>query len=296
MKKRFNMRAFTTFMMAWSFVFLFISGIVLFIAPSGRVANWSQWTFLGLDKDAWETVHVIWAIVFTIATVFHLKYNWAIFKSYFVNWAKEVKSVRLREVGVATILSIAIFIGAAVSFAPFAYIMNTSEYFKDVWEEKSPILQLEPDKMTLSELAEHFGVSETAINNYLKGQLGLEPMNATETLEDYKHRMEDEGYITDEEKMGTWDIYYALRDHFQSAESEGSEGTSVIKGQGYGRYTVSELAEKEGIDVDKAVENLQNYVGGTIDIDKDTRIRDIMDATGLDAESIISIMKTGKTE
>ncbi len=126
------MRACTTFMMAWSFVFLFISGIALFIVSSGRVANWSQWTFLGLNKNAWEAVHVIWAIVFTIATVFHLKYNWAIFKSYFVNWTREVRGVRLHEVGVATVLSVAIFIGAAVSFVPFAYIMNTSGYFKDV--------------------------------------------------------------------------------------------------------------------------------------------------------------------
>ena len=32
---------------------LFISGVVLYIAPSGRVANFMDWHFVGLDKGQW---------------------------------------------------------------------------------------------------------------------------------------------------------------------------------------------------------------------------------------------------
>jgi hypothetical protein len=39
---------------------LLISGIVLFIAPSGRIANTTQWALLWLDKGAWVNLHNVW--------------------------------------------------------------------------------------------------------------------------------------------------------------------------------------------------------------------------------------------
>ncbi len=47
-KKQFKIRAFTAMMMLLSFVLETISGIVLYIVPPGRVANWTNWKIWGL--------------------------------------------------------------------------------------------------------------------------------------------------------------------------------------------------------------------------------------------------------
>ena len=47
----FHKRGWVVFMVGLSAAILLISGIVLFIAPSGRIANTTQWALLWLDKD-----------------------------------------------------------------------------------------------------------------------------------------------------------------------------------------------------------------------------------------------------
>jgi len=281
--KKFNWRGFTTFIMFWSFIVLAVSGFVLYIAPSGRVANWSRWTLLGLDKEQWEAIHIIWGLVFIIATVFHMKFNWAIFKSYFRNIGRQIGGIRWQELAASVLLTVLIVWGAAAGWPVFAHIVDYGENFKNYWEESSPIIQLRPENMTLEELAEHFGVTPQAINSYLTHELNLPPMNTGETLEDYKHRLEDEGVISEEE-FGLWDIYYALAGHFESA---GSEEREYARG-GWGRYTVSEIAQMEGVSVDTALSRLK---ASGIDATADTTIRTIMDSYGLTAEDVIAIIK-----
>lgn len=285
--KKFNWRGFTTFIMFWSFLVLVVSGFVLYIAPSGRVANWSKWTLVGLEKGQWEAIHIIWGLVFIIATIFHLKFNWAIFKSYFKNIGKEIKSLRWQEVVASTLLAIVLIWGAAAGWPVFSDVVNFGENFKGYWEETSPILQLEPDKMTLEELADHFGVTPQAINNYLTHELGFLPMNATETLEDYKHRLDEEGVL--KEDTGVWDIYYKLEEHFsQVGTGESSSEQSGYSRGGWGRYTISEIAEKEGVTVEVALQRLKAQ---GIEASADTTVRTIMDEYGLTAEDIIAIIK-----
>ncbi len=144
--------------------------------------------------------------------------------------------------------------------------------------------------MTLVELSEHIGVSSDAVNNYLINALHLAPMTSTETLEDYKHRMESEGYIGEDRELKTWDIYYALLEHFSSAKEDVRTGLSGI-GRGYGRYTVEELAKQENISPEVALKNLQEYVGSKMDISLDTRIRDIMDKLELEDQTVVDVMK-----
>jgi len=49
-EKPFNFRAFTALTIFWSFIIEALSGLVLYTVPSGRVADWSHWTFLASLK------------------------------------------------------------------------------------------------------------------------------------------------------------------------------------------------------------------------------------------------------
>jgi len=49
--RRFNVRGFTSLTLTLAFLVMLISGIVLYVTPRGRTANWTGWTMLGLEKD-----------------------------------------------------------------------------------------------------------------------------------------------------------------------------------------------------------------------------------------------------
>ena len=64
---RFQWRAFVTLFVTLSFLLIAASGIVLYVAPPGRVAHWSVWTLGGLDKEGWQAVHTVFAFLFVLA-------------------------------------------------------------------------------------------------------------------------------------------------------------------------------------------------------------------------------------
>jgi len=55
-----------------SFVFLALSGIMLFLRPQGRVAYWSGWTLLGLSKDQYSAIHTTFMVLFLTVGVWHI--------------------------------------------------------------------------------------------------------------------------------------------------------------------------------------------------------------------------------
>ena len=71
----FHKRGWIVFVVGLSAVVLLISGIVLFIAPSGRIANATHWALLWLDKDGWINLHNVFAILFVTGLVWHLVFN-----------------------------------------------------------------------------------------------------------------------------------------------------------------------------------------------------------------------------
>lgn len=71
-KSSFYTRGFTTFVLAAAFLVLAVTGAVLYITPRGRVANWTDWSLLGLDKQQWSSVHITIATLFLLAAALHL--------------------------------------------------------------------------------------------------------------------------------------------------------------------------------------------------------------------------------
>ena len=68
--KIFNWRSFTSILTAFSFLGLTISGIILFVVPPGRIANWTGWTIFALTKEQWIALHDWFAVIFMITVAF----------------------------------------------------------------------------------------------------------------------------------------------------------------------------------------------------------------------------------
>lgn len=120
---RFSWKVLISFYIFLSFIVISISGLIIYIAPSGRIAYWSQWIFWGMTKSHWKSLHVIFTFLFIIATTLHIYFNWAIFMDYLRKKAGKFINKR-RELLAAIIVSILISILTLSNFTPIVSVIK----------------------------------------------------------------------------------------------------------------------------------------------------------------------------
>ena len=130
---KFHSKGFTSLLMALTFFALAFSGVILYLTPRGRVANWSGWTMLSLEKGQWQAIHVNIALLFLITAGFHLFLNWTTFWCYIKNKLGGGFNLKA-EMLAALLLAAGVVVGAVVGLPPFGTIMTWSEQIKDYWE------------------------------------------------------------------------------------------------------------------------------------------------------------------
>jgi len=131
-RKGFSFRALTTMLTTGGFVIMSVTGLALFAIPSGRVANWVDWSMAGLTKTQWGAIHVTSSLLFIAAGVVHLWFNWR----QFVAFIRERLQMRIRfrpEMPVAFVLLAALTVGTLRDTQPFTWVMDLSEKIKDSW-------------------------------------------------------------------------------------------------------------------------------------------------------------------
>ena len=254
MKKGLNWRIFISFGLLTAFLMLLISGIILYIAPPGRVANWSGWNILGLSKHAWQNQHTIFGFAFALLSVFHLfVINWEAFFAYITT--KATKGLKNPiEFSAIILLTLLFGIGTQLEMQPFAAVINFGESIKDSWESgisEPPIPHAET--MTLEELSLQPALNKTAeamLETIQKA--GLKANSTTQTL----------GEIAKENDMQPTELYALIapaakhekgqgqqqgqRHSQQQGQQQGQQKTELQK-EGFGRKTLEQIAEENGI-------------------------------------------------
>jgi len=130
----FAWRAMTSVLIAAAFLLLVVSGVVLFVSPPGRVANWGNWRMFGLTKHEWTGVHTWFAAVFVVTAVFHLVFNLRPLMNYFRDRLTRRLGWRW-EWAVALSLCFGVFVGAQSRVPPFSTLLNFGERVKKSWED-----------------------------------------------------------------------------------------------------------------------------------------------------------------
>ncbi|ANT64225.1 MULTISPECIES: DUF4405 domain-containing protein [Prosthecochloris] len=216
-KKTFSWRAFISLGLVPSFLVLVVSGIILYLAPAGRVANWTDWQLLGLTKTEWQEQHTIFSLLFAILSIFHLlSINWKAFWSYIVSKTRKGLSKPI-ELSLIIILSLVTGIGTYKGVPPFSTINNFGETLTDSWETtegQAPIPHTE--RFTLSETAARFtpGKSPQELRKILENN-GLSVESVDQTLEN----------IAEQNGTSAKNVFDML----------GIEATASGKGQGSGQ-------------------------------------------------------------
>lgn len=276
--KRFNWRAFTSLYMTFSSILLMISGIILYIAPPGRIAHWSYLPILGLEKYQWQSLHTIFAFLFLIATGFHLYFNWPVFISYLKDKLKNVYMLR-RELSFSGILFIVIVLLILAKIPPFSTIMDLGDSATDSWASpvnEPPIPHAE--EMTIAQLAETI---DQDVDKLLK-------------------RLENNGILATGQS-----IIADLAEQYDLAPQELYTKMQLVKNipqlpvqkqMGYGKKTIGQLCQEEGIELDNALSRLKT-AGIIVTADKTLReIAKEMDKRPVDIVNIIRGKSTDDEE
>jgi hypothetical protein len=128
-KKPFNFRAFVSVLAGFSFIFMAVTGLILFFTPSCRIARDTSWIFWGHDKDQWVAVHVLFSIAFVVASLFHIYLNWTALTSYFKTKLQQRFAFRAEWISVLVICSI-FYVGTVREAVPFSSLIAWKETFK----------------------------------------------------------------------------------------------------------------------------------------------------------------------
>jgi hypothetical protein len=229
-RPRFNVKGFTSLVLMVAFLIMAVSGIMLYVSPRGRVANWTDWTILGLGKHEWAAMHMNSVFIFLIASIFHLVWNWKMFWGYI---KKKAAGLNLKiEMLLALIIGVLVVGGTIAYFPPFDLLDEGNIKIMDYWENWAAAAPMpHAEELTLAEFADEFNMSVDDLIAVLKAE-GFESATADSTL----------GDIAAHKGVAPAALFDALRTHYPEIDQRGrgrgrgpGRGAGQGRGQGMGR-------------------------------------------------------------
>lgn len=265
--KAFKWRAFVSVSLTLSFIVMTLSGIILYLSPPGRVANWTDWNILGLTKKGWENQHVVFAAAFIILSIFHLfVLNWKAFFTYLKSKASKGLS-HPAELAASLMLFVLFGVGTLWHWPPFEQLIAFGDKLSASWEYKSggpPVPHAET--MPLDELAALPQVGTPAEQMVEKlRNTGLKVQNTSQTLQE----------IAENNGMEVQKLYGIIMEGMPSGG---------LPGSGWGRKTLSEAAETIGV-TPLALQQALKQQG--IEASPEETIRDIATSNGIEPSELV---------
>ncbi|HUX57822.1 MAG TPA: DUF4405 domain-containing protein [Bacteroidales bacterium] len=268
-KKGFSWRAFISFGLLYSFIIIFITGVILYLSPAGRIAHWVNWKLFGFSKEEWQAIHTIFSYTFVILSIFHLfSINWKVFVSYLKSKTKQGLNKK-KELYLSSIFTILFFLGIIYSIPPFSTVMDFGEYLTESWENtetEPPIPHAE--LLTLIELSERSdSISIDKITNKLNAN-NIKFNNTSENLTEI-------GILNN---LPPIEIYNIIT----------SKSLSGMAGTGIGKKTLEEYAIENNKEINELLEKLQE---NGIKANKEQTLKEIATANDKAAKDIYELIK-----
>jgi hypothetical protein len=232
-KASFYTRGFTSFIVVMSFFVIAFTGAVLFLTPRGRVANWTDWTFLALSKDQWSSVHYTAATLFVIVAAFHIFFNWKVLLGYIR--LKRVKGFRLKREFMAALGVSALFIaGPLLGIPGFRELIVAHDAIKDYWDRttaQAPTPHAED--LSLARFARQIEMPLETVIERLR-ERGIRADNPDITV----------AVLAREYGLAPSEVHAAVEPQSKSS------GHETHSGRGWGRMTIGDFCSQEGLSPD----------------------------------------------
>ncbi|MBA4311661.1 MAG: hypothetical protein C0417_03420 [Chlorobiaceae bacterium] len=267
-KKKFQWRSFTTFYIVISFLIISLSGIILYITPPGRVANWSEWKFVGLTKYQWQSVHTIFTFLFVVGASFHIYFNWKVLITYLRTKLHEGMQ-RKRELMLSSTLAGLILVFTIVDVPPFKTVMDFGEEIANSWvspKEEPPIPHAE--LLTLVDLTTKLQLQLSPVLERLHAR-GITPDSNTIQIRD----------LADKYDMTAKELFGII--------SPIKTKPVIADGMGFGRKTVSQICEQYDIPLEDGMRRLKEK---SIEATLEDNLRDLADKYRMTPIDIVKII------
>jgi hypothetical protein len=264
-------RAFTSLCSLVSFILLCFTGVILYFEPHGRVAYWTKWQFLNLEKDQWGNIHIYSGLLFLVTGGFHIYYNWKPLMTYLSGKIESALRYK-RELMVSSILFIWVALSGIWSLPPLVYVSDLGEAIKNSW-------------VTSPELEPPFGHAElVSLQTFCKKQripldrAMLELRSAGFTVDSPKSTLSEIAESKRTSGMGVYEVIKKLEAK-PEAMKPGAKWTAekveeTFSGTGLGNKTIGQIIKEMELDPDKVYQRL-----GHIDIKAkdDDRLKSLAD-------------------
>lgn len=219
-----------------SFLVMAYTGIMLFLSPQGRVANWANWQLLGLGKEDYAAIHINFMVLFLVASILHIYLNWTCLVSYLRNAARRLVVVT-PEFLLALGLTVVVFAGTLLAWPPFRNLLALNATVKESWIASYG----EPP----------YGHAELSTLSQFARYLGISPDDALARLRAGGLQVDDAGQTVDAVARRNGVPPQRVYDVLRPAAPAGPTGRSADNlppgaGSGLGRKTLADL-EREGL-------------------------------------------------
>jgi hypothetical protein len=227
------------------------------------------------------------AVVFLVGGLFHLlKFNRRVIWAY-VRRSREEKSQFRWAIVASTVIFGMVLAGTLVDTQPFSAVMDLNDLFREGLLAKDTALPPTPhfEELTLAEVAGGLGVEPAAACERLRRQ-GLECDDADERLLELaraNRRSPDQIYRLI--VPNGFDGRSRPDRHISNGTGRG-EG----RGDGWGRMTVAEAADRLGVSLEAALQNLRR---NGIEATGDESLRAVSERAGVRPADVFPLMSPG---
>jgi hypothetical protein len=281
-------RAFTSLCSLVSFILLLLTAVILYLEPHGRVAYWTKWNFLGLEKDQLGNIHIFSGLLFLVAGGFHLYYNWKLLIRY-LGGKIETGLRYKRELMISSLIFFWIVASGIWSIPPLIYVADLGEAVKNAW-------------VTSPELEPPFGHAElVSLKTFCKKQ-GIPLDQAMAELRETGFKVDNPDKtiadIADSMRRSGLEVYKVIKklEPKPNAMNAGliwTPGTieEAFAGTGVGRKSIGQIIKDHGLDPITVYRRLK--LNG-IEAKDDDKIKDLADKHGSTPVKVLTIILLDK--
>jgi len=269
-----NIRRITSLTALLSFILLFVTIIILYIVPQGRVAYWVDWRLWGLTKEQWGSIHINIGLLFLLCIFLHIYYNWKPLFNYLKNKARQLK-VLTREFNAALVLTLIFAIGTYLEVVPFNWVLELNEHLKD----KAAVKYGEPP----------YGHAELSILKAFASKTGLELAGSLKRLKQANIVFENENQslkdIARINEISPQKVFLAMK---PIAKLNQSESLPPTPPPGTGNKTMADFSKEYRFDIQKMLKGLTDK---NISASADMTIKQIAEHNSMAPSDVYALMR-----
>jgi transposase-like protein len=236
-----------------SFILLFITIVVLYIVPQGRVAYWADWRLWGLTKEQWGSIHINVGLLFLLSIFLHIYYNWKALLTYLKNKARQL-TVLTPEFNAALVLTVIFAAGTYFELAPFSWVLEFNAHLKD----RAAAKYGEPP----------YGHAELSTLKAFASKAGLDLAGSLQRLkqanvvyENENQSLKDVARIND---ISPQQVFLAMR---PAAERNPAKGLPPTPPPGTGNKTPADFSKEYRLDIQRILKGFSdNNVSASADM------------------------------